>query len=168
MPLNAGGPEAQTFRHCPHSPQGRGQDRGQGAGIRGHQPYLACAQQQGAEVKAIQGDIGQWGPSQGCQGGQQVQGAGQLMGHSWGQEAVQSLSSPPGLGWWGQSSQGEGLRTDQERCDLARRPRQALGHRPRRWFPFHTAGGQSSRLGTYAWSQVWDTGGAHKPWSHGL
>ena len=48
-----------------------------------HGPYLACAQQQGAEVNAIQGDIGQLGPRQGCQGGQQVQGAGQLMGHTW-------------------------------------------------------------------------------------
>ena len=41
-----------------------------------HGPYLACAQQQGAEVNAIQGDIGHLGPRQGCQGGQQVQGAG--------------------------------------------------------------------------------------------
>lgn len=44
--------------------------------------YLACAQKQGAEVNTIQGDIGQWGPGQGCQCGQEVQGAGQLMGHA--------------------------------------------------------------------------------------
>lgn len=36
----------------------------------GRWSYLARAQQQGAEVNTIQGDVGQWGPSQGCQGGQ--------------------------------------------------------------------------------------------------
>lgn len=51
-------------------------------GSRGHWPYLAYAQKQRAKVNAIQGDIGQWGSSQGCQGGKQVQGAGQLVGHT--------------------------------------------------------------------------------------
>lgn len=77
------------------------------------------------------------------------------MGHTWGQRAVQSLHQ----GWGGgaRSPQGEGLKTDRERCGLARRPRQALGHPLRRWFPFRIAGGQSSHRGTSAWSQVWDT-----------
>lgn len=39
-------------------------------GLWGRQPYLAYAQQQGAEVHTIQGDVGQRGPGQGCQSGQ--------------------------------------------------------------------------------------------------
>ena len=60
---------------------------------------------------------------------------------------------------WGDGAKspgGEGLKTDREQCGLARRPRQALGRPPRKWFPFRIAGGQSSRRGTSAWSQVWN------------
>lgn len=94
MQLNRGSTWPQGLQELPTPTSGRvsgwwgwGEGRsGWGSGelwLCAHGPYLACAQQQGAEVNAIQGDIGQLGPRQGCQGGQQVQGAGQLMGHTW-------------------------------------------------------------------------------------
>lgn len=57
--------EPQRRHHLDVFPQGR-----EGCEEPGRWPYLACAQQQRAEVDPIQGDIGQWGPGQGCQGGQ--------------------------------------------------------------------------------------------------
>ena len=140
-----------------------GQDGGRGScGYVLTGPTLPVPNSRGLRSTPSKVILGSWAPARAARVGSRSRelasswvtpGSRGLYSHSICDQGREDGTRSPGA---------EGLKTDRERCDLARRPRQALGRPLRKWFLFRIAGGQSSHHGTSASSQAWDTQGGRQ------